>query len=91
MPCGDKNECESMPVTTELTQNTNHEKHEHQKELCSPFCTCACCGISIYQSTIHFYSVEKKIEVNLEERNPFYAFIYAKDISSIIWQPPKCS
>ncbi|GBL35485.1 hypothetical protein EMGBS15_10800 [Filimonas sp.] len=89
IPCSDEGECDTVSFSTEQWQQQSHENHEHHKELCSPFCTCACCGISIAYTVVPFFMPVRKIDKVLERIIPFSPESYSKEISSIIWQPPR--
>jgi hypothetical protein len=89
MPCGDKNECESMSVSTELTQNTNHEKHEHHKELCSPFCICACCGTNVNITAHASYQVMENPIIHTALSYSLANEDILSNFFGNIWQPPK--
>jgi hypothetical protein len=50
IPCTDN---EHIIATTQnqieidATEEHNHDNHDNCNDLCSPFCTCACCGMTI--------------------------------------------
>lgn len=81
--------CHATSSQTELQHQANHEHHEQDEDHCSPFCTCACCGISIMQPSMPKFYILSQSAVCIDKKVSFYATSYTKDISSIIWQPPK--
>jgi hypothetical protein len=90
-PCSDNEECETV-VKTEISKTNNHEKHDHDSEQCTPFCTCACCGVHPLQAQYALTTSKKKFSIpEKKERLSFYSFIYNKKIILNIWQPPKIS
>ena len=90
-PCSDSEECNTKSIT-EVSENTNHEKHNHETEQCPPFCTCACCGVNVFQFPNQIYLFkEDLVFFNQKEKINFYSFIYNKKITDKIWQPPKIS
>ena len=91
LPCSDTIECNDK-TKTEITQQDNHEKHNHNSEQCPPFCSCACCGVNVFQFQNPVYSFKKDLVfINQKEKINFYSFIYNKKIAHKIWQPPKIS
>ncbi|MDG1871931.1 MAG: hypothetical protein P8I78_08215 [Flavobacterium sp.] len=89
MPCADR-EVNSWAHTT-LELKSNHDNHSHDKanDLCSPFCSCSCCGsqvVSYFQSnTIDFPIPSEGIKTQL----PTYKSIFASNFLGSIWQPPQ--
>jgi hypothetical protein len=41
VPCGDKDDCNET-THSEIAQANDHKKHSG--EVCTPFCSCACCA-----------------------------------------------
>ena len=67
--------------------NTTSDHHEHDTDLCSPFCTCDCCDSPIINnSTIHFTCTPIAQKILTEYNNSFVSSLFAT-----IWQPPKLS
>ncbi len=70
---------------------SNHDNHSHDKEndLCSPFCSCNCCGSQIvtYFKAISINSavVSKDITTQL----PSYTSKFTSNFYGSIWQPPQ--
>jgi hypothetical protein len=90
-PCGDSEECETKTLI-KVIENTNHEKHNHEAEQCPPFCSCACCGVNVFQSQNQVCSfTENLVYYSQRESLHFYTFIYNKKVANKIWQPPKIS
>lgn len=90
-PCSDSEECLTK-TSIEVSENTNHEKHNHETEQCPPFCSCACCGVNAFQFQNPLYSFKRNLVLyNQKENINFYSFIYNKKIADKIWHPPKIS
>jgi hypothetical protein len=90
-PCGDSLECKTK-TESKIPENTDHEKHNHESEQCTPFCSCACCGITVFQFQKLAYNFKTKtILYNQKNKIIFYSFIYKKQVAYKIWQPPKIS
>lgn len=83
VPCGDKDDCNEINHS-EISQTTDHQ--EHSGELCTPFCSCACCAT-------HFISKDFHSAVSIVAViNTVYTVHKESKISSAIipiWQPPK--
>lgn len=83
VPCGDKDDCNEINHS-EISQTTNHK--EHSGEVCTPFCSCACCAA-------HFLSNELEPTLNIVAIiNTLQTVHKESKISSAviaIWQPPK--
>ncbi|WP_309922238.1 MULTISPECIES: DUF6660 family protein [unclassified Arcicella] len=92
LPCGDVNDCNKVSGDTHYSlSKTNHTEHTEDTETCSPFCTCACCGMNI---AFRFYLPT----LTIENESSFYTgktIIVYKNESPLsnfygnIWQPPK--
>jgi len=76
---------------TEIGTNHDEKSHDHDKEndLCSPFCSCNCCGSQIVSffkiTTISFTFVSKSIKTQL----PSYTSKFTSNFYGSIWQPPQ--
>jgi hypothetical protein len=90
LPCGDTIECNDN-TRTEIAQQDNHEKHNHNSELCSPFCSCACCGIAVSQFIPVKFEFKKLVFVEIVKHQTFYKFNFSSINICHIWQPPKIS
>lgn len=88
LPCGDRNEC-SMKAAQTISAATNHEKHSHDAEHCTPFCTCSCCATSVVNTDISTVS-EFKPHVQ-SVKYPAFISSFFPQLSYAIWQPPKIS
>ncbi len=86
-PCGDKVECTNEHVS--LSVDAGHPQHDHQNELCSPFCACACCAISVCNFTSQSFELNKRVFAK-NIYNQFDAS-FINDIANAIWQPPQLS
>lgn len=75
----------------EIADNHDEKSHSHDKEndLCSPFCSCNCCGsqivsyFKIINYSFDFFS--KSIKTQL----PTYTSKFASNFYGSIWQPPQ--
>ncbi|WP_157447121.1 DUF6660 family protein [Cytophaga aurantiaca] len=89
MPCTDAVTCEKDIHTKEQTATHQHNHREDEADSCSPFCVCACCGVSgvIFSSPKLFFIRTKKATT------PVLASTYNSEFISTyyytFWQPPK--
>jgi hypothetical protein len=87
LPCGDIDECNDSAAT--VSSSANHQQHEHQPEACSPFCACACCGISAFYSSL--IKAQPSKLVFLSKRYPLFHVALTAYPSYSVWQPPRLS
>ena len=92
MPCSDElltdKHIEHIQVELQ-THNHSNEKEESHVDLCSPFCSCSCCGISVLNPVENEFIVanltikdrSKKIQKNFFQDEKLHN----------IWDPPKHS
>lgn len=90
LPCADRIECNDV-AKTEITTTENHQDHKHETENCSPFCICACCGISVTQFNPTVFTSKKVIYFPLQKNYSYYKLNYSSIDFCNIWQPPKLS
>lgn len=89
MPCSDKDDCKYVKTYKSALAATDHSSHDNDVEKCSPFCMCACCGLSFNSSCfptdlgLNFSTVVLKAD--------FYTTSFVSEFSFSIWQPPKIS
>ncbi len=88
LPCADKNDCNEI-AKTEIQKSTNHQKHNNENENCSPFCICACCGVSVTQINPTDFTVELVNYFTSKNNFISYKFTYSSINFCNIWQPPK--
>ena len=87
LPCADELSYIYKSVSS-VTNNSSSHENGCKDDVCSPFCTCACCGISIhYFTSVSNISAPKiclqdKLETLCSEHIP-------SGFSGSIWQPPK--
>jgi len=91
MPCSDDITCEKVNTSEQaLDSPISHNHSEDEGDLCTPFCTCACCGCGGFIiTTPSFYLIGSIV------MTPSPSTIYQSNfISSYyfsFWQPPKIS
>lgn len=94
MPCSDQEECtnENKVEQSIITQNNEHNQHDHPNEQCTPFCICNCCGAHSFNAHTAYFQIKvNTFFADKEKQKSIYNYIYLNDFSSTIWQPPKLS
>ncbi|MBD3581904.1 DUF6660 family protein [Flavobacterium selenitireducens] len=87
-PCADG---EATHSRSQTAYSQTHDSHEHEVDLCSPFCSCACCGAYIFN-----YIPNQAFEVDatvfaLPKPTSLYKTRLVSDYFGSIWQPPQLS
>ncbi len=88
VPCGDNNECNEKQ-TMSISTTSEHDNHKHDKESCTPFCICSCCGTSVIN--LNLVAPCSAIIPIPSKEFPLYKLALNSEIYSPIWQPPKIS
>ncbi|TGD59926.1 hypothetical protein E4635_02330 [Flavobacterium humi] len=74
------------------TQTSSHhdgDSHEQNKDMCSPFCICNCCGLQFLSfQPINTYEVPI-ISTIIKIALPSYKSVLASSFFGSIWQPPQ--
>ena len=87
VPCNDAARGLAEKVGAAENVHMEQDNNSHA-DLCSPFCVCHCCGMSITVTVISKLLPEKialAVKDNLPEKNYNYAILHPAGI----WQPPK--
>jgi hypothetical protein len=84
-PCGDESECSDEAVQI-ISSAANHQGHQHSEEACTPFCSCACCAVSIFSQPL---AAVKNIPVVSSPQKFYYNDSFHSYHFQSIWQPPK--
>ena len=88
LPCCDSKEC-NVKAPVEISANSNHQQHNHNSEICSPFCTCSCCATSAYYAPFSTAQVSKIVFQS--EKYPLFNVALNAEAHYSIWQPPQIS
>lgn len=90
MPCADMEVNSFAHKKTELaSSHDNNHSHDKQKDLCSPFCICNCCGSKI-TSFSEFIIIDFPIpSIGIKTQLPTYKSVFASNFFGSIWQPPQ--
>jgi len=85
--------CVDGPVLSQSRSEitAGHDTHEHSADLCSPFCSCACCGVHILN-----YLPQQNFEVSAfadfaQKPVSLYRTPLVSGYFGSIWQPPQLS
>jgi hypothetical protein len=90
LPCSDT--VADFDVNHSTKEVSHQEKHNHENsvDLCSPFCSCACCGIQIATfENPSFIFIQNRVFTSQKAKINRYQSIYLSKTSDKIWQPPK--
>ena len=88
MPCSDGEEC-NAPIQTSISAIDDHGNHSHESEMCSPFCTCLCCGQFV--STASDEASISQLKFHSTPTLAIYQSGFSLEVDLAIWQPPKIS
>ena len=83
LPCSDGHTCEAE---NDANWSMTHEHSQDEKDHCSPFCSCACCGI-----TINLNKIEATEKTKITFSNTYYfpySFHYDFSFLKSVWRPP---
>lgn len=88
VPCLDDASYDVNSFGVEISHTSHDHNHDNSNEsdLCTPFCTCACCGSLITVPAVQEV-VEAKVMLSatyLFTHNLDYSFTYTKGV----WRPP---
>jgi len=86
LPCDDEVVIGAQQ-TAVISQGSDLENNAHI-DLCSPFCSCACCTINISEPTRHTEILIYPI-IPAKELRPFYKVSFFNNYFSKIDQPPQ--
>lgn len=89
VPCNDAAKGLSEKVCQNQDLHLEQSQDQHA-DLCSPFCVCNCCGMTLSVSQINTLLPEKNLlllKTDITESMYDYSILF----SAGIWQPPKIS
>ena len=85
LPCS---ESHAMEAGRHRSESQSQDKHDHDAELCTPFCVCGSCVTAIVlYAPIDFQLLESGIPFQDQVSN-FYQSV-TSDFHGSIWQPPQ--
>ncbi|AZA87613.1 hypothetical protein EG349_12835 [Chryseobacterium shandongense] len=88
MPCTDACDINiSNSSKSEFTKISNDQTN--YKDVCSPFCSCACCHTVVNFTFQSFKISETKPSFGKQQKFPLWAFNFISSYHGHIWQPPK--
>lgn len=70
---------------SEISQSTNNNNHQNEKDHCSPFCTCQCCQSNFFVPAVSASSAVAELEISYNEYSPSFQSLYQFDF----YIPPK--
>ncbi len=84
IPCTDNTDCER----DKTEQTGDHSGHQHHEDTCTPFCVCACCGITAIVINFSFFKTRLVKEQISQTVIPYHSNFISSYCHSF-WQPPK--
>lgn len=85
LPCS---EAHALEAGRHRTESHSSDGHNHDAELCTPFCVCGCCVTAIaLQASIDFEVIQPEVTYSQTISN-FYQSVESTFHGSI-WQPPQ--
>lgn len=86
IPCGDEIGHSDISASSVATSD---DCSDDIHDLCTPICTCGCCGIAL---PCHFHNIQSKtIIVFYNTRNIESPSFYNSSYQSSVWHPPLIS
>ena len=86
MPCLDADTC----TDETLSMSSEHDHSQDEGDLCSPFCTCTCCGcVGFVACTPVFFSDDVDKNINSLVLIAPYKSTFVSSYFYSFWQPPK--
>jgi hypothetical protein len=90
MPCTDNVEIAIQNKNSKTIINSSQQSDEqHDHNTCTPFCQCACCGVSIVIQDFCFWKPKPNVYFYFTLAKTFYAKQNIEEVYINIWQPPK--
>ncbi|MCO5233963.1 MAG: hypothetical protein LC105_11230 [Chitinophagales bacterium] len=87
-PCADASDsfCDKLKLEHAHDQDSNHQ----HSDVCSPFCACNCCHLSMMaNSESTYYMTDKLFIAHIEESYSSQHYFFVSTYYQNIWQPPK--
>jgi hypothetical protein len=88
LPCGDSIDC-NLKTQAKIAASNNHQQHNHEKESCTPFCTCSCCSATVSFTPFTKSAIDKVAFHSV--KYPTYNVAFTAEAHYSIWQPPQIS
>jgi hypothetical protein len=88
LPCNDSEEC-NVKEDVKIAAAPNHGQHGHDAEACTPFCTCSCCAVSVFNAPL--YKMQSNKPIVPAQKYPMLNVSFNTNVYYPIWQPPKIS
>jgi hypothetical protein len=90
LPCTDIVLNDSKKISDISISKYHHDSDdEHDYNTCTPFCHCACCGVSVIIQDFCFWKPKLFLDSNFVIAKNFYAKQIVEEVYINIWQPPK--
>lgn len=86
IPCAD-NLTHNNVITDRIKSSTDHNHNSAERDHCTPFCACFCCGTTVFITLLP--TLENEPLINTEKLSYYFNYQYAFIFLNNIWQPPK--
>jgi hypothetical protein len=88
VPCSDAhNLCNTTQATMAAEQTHRHD--QDKDDICTPFCHCSCCSVSIAILTPGFPGENRHAATYVDNKIFIHDFSFLSGYYGNIWQPPK--
>ena len=87
LPCSDGNTINGNKETVNISIDLHQDETQKHTDICNPFCSCACCGVS--QASPTNINVDPQIANHSSIYLDTYSAFPIIAISLPIWQPPQ--
>ena len=90
IPCtdNDTHQYEQGIVIVLDSHSNHHHSNDEHVDLCSPFCSCSCCGVLTIKAKEHTFSFSYKSS-KWFKKIITYQPANSEAVLNAIWQPPK--
>ncbi len=89
MPCADVEVGSSAHSYSEHKTEKDQNTHDKHNDLCSPFCSCNCCGSQVLTYSQPMFFKVQSVAERIETQLPVYNSVLASNFFGSIWQPPQ--
>lgn len=89
LPCADIEVSNTAHKASEIVHTQEKHSHDKENDLCSPFCSCNCCGsqiVTYFKAVSYNFTVVSK---GIKTQLPSYTSQLTSNFFGSIWQPPQ--
>ena len=89
LPCADLEIGSSAHSVTQHQAEKKSHSHDKENDLCSPFCSCGCCGAHVLTYEKLVVITFQKWQPVIKKQLPSYTSNFNSEFYFQIWQPPQ--